>query len=81
MREILILDCPEIVTICVLITVFTEMCGALIRKGHNLKVIHNINEMHNNSIIFMGDKPTMKALIGGGLIAGSTAILRYFGSV
>ena len=32
-------------------------------------------------IIFMGDKPTMKALIGGGLIAGSTAILRYFGSV
>ena len=32
-------------------------------------------------VIFMGDKPTMKALIGGGLIAGSTAILRYFGSV
>ena len=32
-------------------------------------------------VIFMGDKPTMKALIGGGLIAGSTAVLRYFGSV
>ena len=32
-------------------------------------------------VLFMGDKPTMKALIGGGLIAGSTAILRYFGSV
>lgn len=30
-------------------------------------------------VIFMGDKPTMKALIGGGLIAGSTALLRYFG--
>lgn len=30
-------------------------------------------------VLFMGDKPTMKALIGGGLIAGSTAILRYFG--
>ena len=32
-------------------------------------------------ILFTGDKPTMKALIGGGLIAGSTAILRYFGAV
>jgi drug/metabolite transporter (DMT)-like permease len=32
-------------------------------------------------VFFMGDKPTMKALIGGGLIAGSTALLRYFGIV
>ena len=32
-------------------------------------------------VIFMGDKPTMKALIGGGLIAGTIAVLRYFGSV
>jgi drug/metabolite transporter (DMT)-like permease len=30
-------------------------------------------------ILFTGDKPTAKALIGGGLIAGATAILRYSG--
>jgi hypothetical protein len=35
----------------------------------------------STEVIFAGDKPTMKSLIGGGLIAGSTAILRYFGSV
>lgn len=30
-------------------------------------------------ILFTGDKPTAKAIIGGGLIAGATAILRYSG--
>jgi drug/metabolite transporter (DMT)-like permease len=30
-------------------------------------------------ILFTGDKPTSKAMIGGGLIAGATAILRYSG--
>jgi drug/metabolite transporter (DMT)-like permease len=30
-------------------------------------------------IIFMGDEPTSRAIIGGGLIAGATAVLRYFG--
>lgn len=30
-------------------------------------------------ILFTGDKPTGQALIGGGLIAGATAVLRYFG--
>lgn len=29
-------------------------------------------------ILIMGDKPTGRALIGGGLIAGATAIFRYF---
>jgi drug/metabolite transporter (DMT)-like permease len=28
-------------------------------------------------ILFTGDKPTIQALVGGGLIAGATAILRY----
>jgi drug/metabolite transporter (DMT)-like permease len=31
-------------------------------------------------ILFTGDEPTIKAIVGGGLIAGSTAMLRYFGS-
>ena len=29
-------------------------------------------------VLFMGDKPTVRALMGGGLIAGATAALRYF---
>jgi drug/metabolite transporter (DMT)-like permease len=29
-------------------------------------------------VLFMGDKPTARALVGGGLIAGATAALRYF---
>lgn len=32
-------------------------------------------------VLFTGDIITMKALIGGGLIAGATGVLRYFGSV
>jgi len=32
-------------------------------------------------ILFTGDKPTSRALIGGGLIAGATGVLRYFGNV
>jgi drug/metabolite transporter (DMT)-like permease len=31
--------------------------------------------------LFTGDKPTSRALIGGGLIVGATGVLRYFGSV
>jgi drug/metabolite transporter (DMT)-like permease len=30
-------------------------------------------------ILFTGDEPTARAIMGGGLIAGATAILRYFG--
>jgi drug/metabolite transporter (DMT)-like permease len=30
-------------------------------------------------ILFIGDKPTLKAMIGGGLIAVSTALVRYIG--
>ena len=32
-------------------------------------------------MLFTGDKPTSRALIGGGLIVGATGVLRYFGSV
>ena len=30
-------------------------------------------------VLFMGDKPTARALMGGVLIAGATSVLRYFG--
>jgi drug/metabolite transporter (DMT)-like permease len=29
-------------------------------------------------ILFIGDKPTSRAIMGGGLIAAATAVLRYF---
>lgn len=32
-------------------------------------------------ILFTGDKPTIQALIGGGLIVGATGFLRYYGSI
>ena len=32
-------------------------------------------------MLFTGDEPTSRALIGGGLIVGATGVLRYFGSV
>lgn len=31
-------------------------------------------------ILFTGDKPTVRALMGGGLIAAATGLLRYFGN-
>ena len=32
-------------------------------------------------MLFTGDEPTSRALMGGGLIVGATGVLRYFGSV
>lgn len=55
MREILILDSPEISCPYVLTIVFRELCGSLIRKGFNVKVIDKITDIKDNSIVFMGD--------------------------
>ena len=37
-----------------------------------------INNLLVNGILFTDDKPTIQAMIGSGIIAGSIAILRYF---
>ena len=55
MREIIILDCPEIPCRLVLIYVFQELCDAFKEIGYNVKIIKNIKNIHNDSIIFMGD--------------------------
>jgi len=54
-RDIFILDCPEIKCPLVLIYVFKELSGYFERNNYNVNVINNINELHNNCIVFLGD--------------------------
>ena len=54
-REILILDCNEIGCPLVLKFVYLELCDYFTRNGYNVKVINNIQDLHNNSIVFLGD--------------------------
>ena len=51
-RNIFILDCPEIKCSLVLIYVFKELCGYF-ENNYNVKISNNINDLHNNSIVFM----------------------------
>jgi hypothetical protein len=39
----------------VLIFVFIELCQAFIDRKYNFRIVENINELTNNSIVFMGD--------------------------
>ena len=55
MRDILILDCKEIGCPEILMFVFVELCKAFEEKGRCVKIIHNLNKLTNNSIVFMGD--------------------------
>lgn len=55
-NNIFILDCPEIQCPPVLRIVFWELCGALRRcKDKNVRIIENIQDIHDDAIIFMGD--------------------------
>jgi len=54
MRDILILNCKEIVCLKVLLFVITEMCEAFKTRGYNVKVIDSIKDITNNSVVFMG---------------------------
>lgn len=55
MRDIVLLNCPEIECPNVLIYVFIELCQAFIERNYNFKIIQNINEITNNCLVFMGD--------------------------
>ena len=54
-RDIIILDCDEIVCPLVLLFVFDELCGYFKRNNYNVKIVKKINELHNNCIVFMGN--------------------------
>lgn len=55
MKDIFILDCPEISCPLVMIYVFTEFCGCLRRRGNNVKIIKQLSEIHNDCIVLMGN--------------------------
>ena len=71
-REILILDSPEIGCPLVLQYVYLELCDAYKRKGHVVRVITTVSEIHDNSIVFLGDK--IKIENPQDLLFGSNAI-------
>lgn len=54
-RDILILDCPEIGCPLVLLYVFTEFAGYFKRHGHTVSVVKNVSDLHDNSIVLMGN--------------------------
>ena len=54
-REIIILNCKEITCPQVLTFVFIELCGYFERNNYKVKIVNKINELHDNSIVFMGD--------------------------
>ena len=54
-REIIILDCPEIKCHLVFLYVLKELCGYFVRNGYIVKTVNNINELHDNCVVFMGD--------------------------
>jgi hypothetical protein len=59
-RDIFILDCPEIRCPMVLLFVFQEFTGYFIRNKYNVQVIYDINQIHNDSVVLMGDAFTCK---------------------
>lgn len=54
-RDIIILDCDEIKCPIVLLFVFKEFSGYFARNNYNVKIVNNISELDNNSIVLMGD--------------------------
>lgn len=53
--EVLILDCPEISCPKVLVIVFLELCGVFERQNIPVRVIHDMKQIHNDAIVFLGD--------------------------
>jgi hypothetical protein len=54
-REIIILDCPEIKCHLVFLYVLKELCGYFVRNGYIVKIVNDINELHDNCVVFMGN--------------------------
>jgi hypothetical protein len=63
MRDIVLLDCNEIKCPKVLMFVFIELCEAFKELSYNVKIVTNINEITNNSIVFMGDGFTVPNVV------------------
>jgi len=55
MREICILNCPEIECPLVLEYVYVELCNAFVERGYTVTKIDRIEKIHNHCIVFMGN--------------------------
>ena len=53
--EVLILDSPEISCPKVLVIVFKELCGVFERQNIPVRVIHDMKQIHDDAIVFLGD--------------------------
>lgn len=76
-KEVLILDCPEIRCPKVLKIVFQELCGAFERCQVPVRVIGDINQIHDEAIVFMGD--FIHVLEPGRLLSGISTQAFYIG--
>lgn len=54
-HNIIILNCPEIACPPPLVRVYIELCGSFTRKGCNVKISSQIQDINDDSIVFMGD--------------------------
>jgi len=54
-RDIFILDCHEIKCTLPVKYAYDDLCGAFRRKKYNVRIVDNVFELHNNSIVFMGN--------------------------
>lgn len=55
MREIVLLNCPEIGMHLVFFYACMELCGAFRRMGHEVRVAHSISYLNDNCIVFLGN--------------------------
>ena len=55
MKDVIILDCPEIKCPTVLLYVFEELCGAFKRRGHSVYTCNSITDIKGEPIVFMGN--------------------------
>jgi hypothetical protein len=62
MKDVIILDCPEVKCPKVLLIVFDELCGVFIRHGHSVRICNSISEIQGEPIVFMGNSFQMANL-------------------
>ena len=55
MKDVVILNCPEIQAHPVMMFVFPEMCRAFEDKGYKVRICNSISELTDNDIVFMGN--------------------------
>jgi hypothetical protein len=55
MRDVMLLNCPEIGMHLVFMYACIEACFAFARMGYRVRVARSISELNDNCIVFLGD--------------------------